>query len=90
MPGELDAGLKRSLAFRAEQPTENLWFRAAAGSTIRSTADGSYLVDQKLTLRFILPAAAKPVIRQSGGRSELLVPILFTGKESKIMEEILW
>jgi hypothetical protein len=90
VPGELDPTLKRTLTLRAEQPPENLWFRAAAGSTIRSTADGSYLVDQKLTLRFILPAAAKPAIRQSGAHSELLVPILFTGREAKIVEEILW
>ena len=40
-------------------------------------------------LRLKFPGA-KPVIRNSEGQAELLVPITFAGKEAKLVEEITW
>lgn len=88
--GELDAGFSRNLKFQSERPRKNLWFRAGAGSKIEAKPDGSYFIDDKLKLKFTLDVGAGPIVRQSGGRSELLVPVVFNGQESRIVEEINW
>ena len=87
-PGELDSELVRTLTLRSERTAEKLWFRAAVGSKIEAKNDG-YLVDGKMTLRFTF-TGGKPVIRQSNGRAELLVPVEFSGKAAKIVETIIW
>jgi hypothetical protein len=33
---------------------------------------------------------AQPIVRVVDGKSELLVPIIFTGKDAKFVEEITW
>jgi mono/diheme cytochrome c family protein len=86
--GELDAELLRTLTFQSDKAVENLWFRAAVGSSI-TEKNGSYVVDAKMSLQFAL-SGGKPVIRQSNGRTELLVPVVFHGREAKIIETIIW
>ena len=87
VPGEVDAALQRTLTFSAAQPLAHLYFRAAVAGKITPQADGAYLIDDKLTLRF---PGAQPLIRTSAGKSELLVPIAFAGSDAKIIEEIAW
>lgn len=65
---------------------DNLYFRAAAGKIDRQ-ADGSYLIDDKVRMR--LPGA-KPIVRESQGRQELLVPVVFVNGKAEIVQEILW
>jgi hypothetical protein len=89
VPGELDPGLRRTLTFHADQPVETLWFRAWAGAKIKPQG-GGYLADGKVKLQFTLSGEAKPLLRESGGHSELLVPITFSGKEASIVEDINW
>jgi cytochrome c553 len=90
VPGELDAGFNRTLTFQCERPRSDLWFRAGVSSRIEATPDGWYVIDDKLKLKFTLAASARPVVRQNGGLSELLVPVIFNGKEARIVEEIIW
>jgi cytochrome c2 len=89
VPGELDPGLRRTLTFHADQPVETLWFRAWAGAKIKPQG-GGYLADGKVKLQFTLSGGAKPLLRQSGGHSEILVPVTFSGKEASIVEDINW
>jgi len=89
-PGEIDPKLTRMLTFRGGKATDKLWFRAAVGSRIDAKANGEFWVDGKLALKFDLVGAAKPVIRESGGQKELLVPIMFQDREARILEEMIW
>ena len=86
VPGEVDAGFRRTLTLRAPSPVSNLYFRAAVGK-IEEKPDGSFLVDEKVRLRF---TGAKATIRRNGDKSELLVPISFKGNEARLVEEVSW
>ena len=89
VPGEPDPGLRRTLTLLADQPVETLWFRAWASARIEPQG-GGYLADGKVKLQFTLTGGAKPLLRQSGDHSELLVPVTFSGKEASIVEDINW
>ena len=65
---------------------ERLYFRAAVADRIEEK-DGVFLVGETLRLQF---PGSKPVIRNSEGKAELLVPITFAGKAAKFVEEIVW
>ena len=87
---EQDASLRRGLILRSAQPVPNLWFRAAIGAKIEMTPDETFVVDDKLKLKFGLLETVKPLVRQSAGRTELLVPVVFTRQEAQVVEEIVW
>ncbi|MBU6398685.1 MAG: cytochrome c1 [Verrucomicrobia bacterium] len=90
VPGELDAALRRTLTFQADPPPDHLWFRAWAGSSVDAKPDGSYLADGKVKLRFDLAGGPPPRIRREHGRTELLVPVTFSGNAARIVENIVW
>jgi hypothetical protein len=87
--GEVDPFLRRQVTVRAEEPKGNLWFRAWVGERIENQGAGAFLADGKVKLRFEL-GGVKPLVRDSDGRSELLVPVRFNGKEARFVEEIIW
>ncbi len=84
-PGEVDAGLKRTISVAAPHGIERLYFRAAVAEKI-DEKDGAFLVG-KMTLKF---PGSKPVVRAANGKSELLVPLAFSGGEAKFVEEFAW
>jgi mono/diheme cytochrome c family protein len=86
VPGEPDAGFKRTITVHAEKPVEHLYFRAAVGKKIKET-DGVFAVDETLKLKF---PGAKPIIRGGDDKAELLVPLTFTGSDARLVEEITW
>jgi cytochrome c len=86
VPGSVDAKLRRTFTLRAKQAPSRLHFRAAVGEKIEEV-DGGFLVDGKVRLEF---PGAKPLVRQSEGRAELLVPVTFQNGEAKLIEEIIW
>ncbi len=88
--GDLDASFRRTLTLQADHAVENLWFRAWTGSKIEAQSDGSFLAEGKIKLQFQLAGAAKPIIRQLDGKSELLVPVNFNGAQASVVEEIVW
>ena len=88
--GDLESSFRRTIRLTATRPASDLWFRAWVGSTVELQKAGQYLADGKIQLRFTLGGGARPVIRQSGGKTELLVPVTFEGNTAQIIEEIQW
>jgi len=85
-PTNLDPGFKRTVTVHAAQPVSGLYFRAAIGDKIQEK-DGAFIVDEKLKLKF---TGVKPVVRNSGGKAELLVPLTLAGHDAKFVEEMTW
>ena len=83
--GDPDPTLRRTFTFEAKEPPEDLWYRAAAGQSIKLQSDGSYLVGGKLRLRFEL-SAGEPVIH----KNELRVPVRFRDGKAKIVQHYQW
>ncbi len=86
--GKAAPSLKRTLTLTAERPVKDLWFRAAAGDKIEALAGGWYRVNGEYRVR--IESAATPVIRRSGGKQELLVPVRFENNRARLVEEIVW
>lgn len=86
MQGEIDAFFKRTLKISAPETASNLWFRAAAGE-IEKKDSSTFLVDKKVTIRLSSPGA---LVRQSEGRSELLVPLRLQNGQAQVTQEIIW
>ncbi|WP_347159852.1 family 16 glycoside hydrolase [Pontibacter chitinilyticus] len=67
-------GLQRELT--VQNPSGGLYARLAEGSTIEPVSKDTYLVDGKsYYLRVDDAGGAKPVIRDSNGRKELILPV---------------
>jgi hypothetical protein len=67
-------GIKRELTL--QNPVANLFFRIAAAKNIETISEGLYLLkDKSYYVRLDDAGSAKPVIRESGGQKELLIPI---------------
>ncbi len=80
--------LDRTISISTEAPVENLWFRAAVGDKIEAQGDGWYLVNGEWKVR--IESAAKPEIRVSNGKTELVVPVRFAENKAKIHEHFEW
>lgn len=78
---------RRVLTVTAEQPVENLYFRAAVGRTIEQTPAG-YLVNDALVVR--VSGGGEPVVRDRDGNKELLVPVHFENGRATLTQELLW
>ena len=97
IPGKREPELERTLTLvvpRADSKTSavpaNLWYRAAAGAKIETLDKGSYLVDGALRIHVKTNGAAKPLVRKTGNRFELLVQIAFDGNKSKVVQTYVW
>ncbi|RDV15449.1 DUF1080 domain-containing protein [Pontibacter diazotrophicus] len=66
-------GLRRELT--VQNPVQNLYARLAGGSTIEAVSRDTYLVDGRAYYRVDDAGGAKPVVRDAGGRKELIVPV---------------
>lgn len=84
LPHKPDFGLKRTLEVRSETPLKQLWIRVATGQVTEEQSgfvcDGvQYTVQGGLA-----------VVRQSGGRSELLVQLPEGDSTARVIVEIRW
>ena len=86
---ETDGSFLRTLSFKGAKPGGNLWFRAWAGAKVESKADGIYVCDGKLKMKF-RDTTGKPVIRQSQGHTELLIPIDLSSGAASVIQELVW
>ncbi len=86
--GKSAPSLKRTLTLTAMEPVPGLWYRAAAGDKIEPAGDGWYRINGEYRVR--IESAAAPVVRQSGGKKELLVPIRFNKGKAQIVQDIVW
>jgi hypothetical protein len=67
-------GLQRRISMAS--PAAGLYVRLAVGKTIEGGANGLYLVDDKsYYLKIDDAGGAKPIIRDSNGGKELLLPL---------------
>ncbi|MBN8826004.1 MULTISPECIES: family 16 glycoside hydrolase [unclassified Spirosoma] len=56
-------------------PASDLYARIISGANISALENGMYLVDDQAYVRIDNVAGAKPAIRESNGRQELIVPV---------------
>lgn len=78
--------LQRTFAFKAgdgDVPAD-LQFRAAIGDKIEAV-DGGYKIDDACTLR--ITSGQKAIVRQSSGKSELLIPVELKDRQAKLVVE---
>ena len=80
---------QRVLSVESAESSGSLWFRAAAGS-IEALAGGGYRIDGKLTVSFGLSPGCKAIVRNSGGKQELLVSVSLDEGKARIEEKISW
>ncbi len=81
------ASLLRTLSIAGSKPVENLWYRAAVAGKIEPLSEGWYQIDG---WKMRLVTSAKPIIRTSDGRNELLLPITPAGGKMTIDQEFVW
>ncbi len=78
---------RRTLTLQSDKPQANLWYRAATGNSIEQKG-GAFVVDNDLEVRFL--NVEKPLVRESGGRKELLVPVKFENGRAQIVQDYDW
>ena len=84
-----EAGFQRTLTLHAANGAAGgVYHRAAVGDSIEAKGEGTFLVDKKVTLK--IAGGGAPVLRQRGGKTELLVPVEFTNGEAKLEETLTW
>ncbi|GAB3994388.1 hypothetical protein GCM10028807_32050 [Spirosoma daeguense] len=66
-------GIQREITIA--NPPADFYARLVSGSTISALENGLYLVDGQAYVRIDDVAGAKPTIRESNGRQELIVPV---------------
>ncbi len=81
-----EAAFERHLTVTAKEPVNYLYFRAATGK-VEQQPDGWYLLDGAVRIR--LPGST-PTLRESGGKQELLVPVVLKDGKAEIVQEIQW
>jgi cytochrome c553 len=79
--------IKRTITLTADKVAEGLTYRAAVADKIEALGDGWFRVND---YRMRIEASALPRIRSAGGKMELLVPVRFDGKSTKIALEYVW
>jgi cytochrome c2 len=80
--------LLRTLTITGPRSDGVWYFRAAAAGKLEKTADDTFLVDGVWTLR--IAGGEMPVLRESGGRRELLVPVTLRGEPVSLTLEYAW
>jgi hypothetical protein len=86
--GSPSPSIRRTLTLTATPPGPALWFRAAVAGKIEEVGAGWYRIDGEWKMR--IESTARPRIRPSGGRTELLVPVRFHDGRARIVQEIVW
>ena len=84
LPGKPDFGLKRTLDIRSSSVLQQVWIRLAAGQI--SEKDAGFVCDG---VQYRVQGGLA-VVRQSGGRSELLVQLPDGGSAAQVVVEIRW
>jgi hypothetical protein len=75
------------LKLQAESGAEKVYFRAAVGSKIEAVGDGWYKIDG---WKMKVESTVVPTIRQSSGKSELIVPVPFKDGKAEFKVEYVW
>lgn len=86
------ANLLRKFQLSSKQPVKDLYFLAAQGAQIAVKSPGEWVVDGKMTIHLFDQAVGigQPVIRDSGGIKQLLIPISFNNGAASFNVEMSW
>ncbi len=84
------ATLKRSLQFQGSSDTNQLWYRAATAQKLEELGEGRYRVDGSWTIQVTSTASEKPIVRESAGKRELLVPVRLKNSKAEINQHYIW
>jgi mono/diheme cytochrome c family protein len=82
-----EPSLRRTLKLSVATPPKDLYFRAAVGDKIESLGQGWYRIDG---WKMKIEGDATPLVRQSAGKKELLVPLHFTDGKAQLSQEFVW
>ena len=82
-----ESTLVRTLTLKGENK-DHLYFRAGVGESIELVEDNTFLVDDLSAIS--IKSLEKPIIRDSEGKKELLVPIKFINNSAEITQTISW
>jgi mono/diheme cytochrome c family protein len=82
-----EPSLRRTLTVTGARSVDYLFFRAAVADKIED-AGGAYQVDGNWKLK--VATDAKPIIRHSAGKDELLVPVRFADGKARLVLEYAW
>lgn len=80
------AVLERKFVFRADTSPDSLYLLAATGS-IEQELEGWYVIDGQYRVRVL---GARPVVRESRGRQELVVHIQFQEGGAEVVQQYNW
>jgi hypothetical protein len=80
--------IRRELTLTAAKPVDNLWFRAAVANRIEPLGKGWFKIDGEWKMH--IESAARPRVRQSGGKAELVVPVRFDGGRARLVQTFAW
>lgn len=89
-PAEEGAALRRELTIRVGEGGGAAYVRLAEGARIRRIGDGSYVVGDLGHYVELEPGTARPVIRDIGGRQELLVRVDPRGGSARVAYSLVW
>ncbi len=82
-----DGVLRREITATAEKAPEGLHFRAIIAGKVEPLEKGWYRIDGTWRLKV---EGETPKLRQSAGKSELLVPVKFANGKAKFVVEYAW
>jgi cytochrome c553 len=83
------ATLKRKLSFEGTAETSQLWYRAAVSNKIESLGKLRYRIDGIWTLE-IDSTPQEPLIRNSSGKQELLIPVRLKNGKAEFTSHYVW
>ncbi len=83
-----DGYFLRRLTVAASSESEGLYFRAARGRSIEPAGPGEWRVDGAWTVR--VRGGGEPLVRESVGGRELLIPLSLAGGAIQLEQEIDW
>jgi mono/diheme cytochrome c family protein len=83
------ASFERTLTLESPSLVAGMFYRAASASKIENV-NGDFILDGHLKLTLGGTAAKDAIVRQSGGKSELLVPVKFVEGQARISQTYEW
>ncbi|MFT4548406.1 MAG: azurin [Verrucomicrobiales bacterium] len=83
------ADLSRKITIRGKLDGTH-YFRAAVGKSIKRSGSGEFTIDDKIGITLGSSSGAQPILRESGGSWELIIPIAPTDKPIQIEQTISW
>lgn len=82
--------LKRTIRYEGTVDTSQHWYRAATGAKIEELAEGRYRIDNVWTMEVQATGTDKPIVRDSQGKKELLIPICLIDGKAEITQHYIW